>query len=91
MIWLFPTYNLVRVQIPRKAFVTYNAFYLKIIRNSYNMGTRDLPDIYTQARGRGHIYQENPEYPRYNYFRHSKNLPKVDFNISASIIKYGST
>ena len=35
------------------------------------MGTRDLPDIYalargSQARGRGHIYQENPECPRYN-------------------------
>ena len=30
------------------------------------MGTRDLPDIYAQARGCGHIYQENPEYPRYN-------------------------
>ena len=30
------------------------------------MGTRDLPDIYAQARGRGHIYQENPECPRYN-------------------------
>ena len=38
---------------------------------SYNMGTRDLPDIYAQARGPqargcGHIYQENPECPRYN-------------------------
>ena len=30
------------------------------------MGARDLPDIYAQARGRGHIYQENPECPRYN-------------------------
>ena len=30
------------------------------------MGTRDLPDIYAQARGRGHIYQENPECPHYN-------------------------
>ena len=39
--------------------------------NSYNMGKRDLPDIYAQARGpqargRGHIYQENPECPCYN-------------------------
>ena len=34
------------------------------ICNSNNMGTRDLPDIYAQARG--HIYQENPECPRYN-------------------------
>ena len=42
-----------------------------IICNSYNMGKRDLPDIYAQARGlqaqgRGHIYQENPECPCYN-------------------------
>ena len=41
------------------------------ICNSYNMGTRDLPDIYAQARGlqargRRHIYQENSECPRYN-------------------------
>ena len=33
---------------------------------SYNMGKRDLPDIYAlargpQARGRGHIYQANPD------------------------------
>ena len=39
-----------------------------ILCNSYNMGMRDLPDIYAQARGpqargRGHIYQENPECP----------------------------
>ena len=39
--------------------------------NSYTMGKRDLPDIYAQARGpqargRGHIYQENPECPCYN-------------------------
>ena len=32
------------------------------------MATRDLPDIYSQARGpqargRGHIYQANPEWP----------------------------
>ena len=38
--------------------------------NSYTMATRDLPDIYAQAqgpqaRGRGHIYQENPEWPWY--------------------------
>ena len=41
------------------------------ICNSYTMGKRDLPDIYAQARGpqargRGHIYQENPECPCYN-------------------------
>ena len=30
--------------------------------NSYSISTRDLPDIYAQARGRGHghIYQNNP-------------------------------
>ena len=40
------------------------------ICNSYNMGKRDLPDIYAlargpQARGRGHIYQANPDCPCY--------------------------
>ena len=29
--------------------------------NSYNMGKRDLPDIYALARGRGHTYQANPD------------------------------
>ena len=34
------------------------------------MGKRDLPDIYAlargpQARGRGHIYQANPDCPCY--------------------------
>ena len=38
--------------------------------NSYTMATWDLPDIYAQARGpqargRGHIYQANPEWPWY--------------------------
>ena len=42
----------------------------KSICNSYNMGKRDLPDIYAlargpQARGRGHIYQANPDCPCY--------------------------
>ena len=37
---------------------------------SYNMGKRDLPDIYAlargpQAQGRGHIYQANPDCPCY--------------------------
>jgi len=41
-----------------------------LISNSYTMATRDLPDIYAlargpQARGRGHIYQANPEWPWY--------------------------
>ena len=37
--------------------------WLKEMSISYNMGKRDLPDIYAQARGRWHIYQENPECP----------------------------
>ena len=51
---------------------TYISIYTYIyICNSYNMGKRDLPDIYAQvrepqARGRGHIHQENPECPCYN-------------------------
>ena len=31
------------------------------ICNIYNMGKRELPDIYALARGRGHIYQANPD------------------------------
>ena len=38
--------------------------YPKNVSISYNMGTRDLPDIY--ARGRGRIYQANPECTCYN-------------------------
>ena len=59
------------------------------ICNSYNMGKRDLPDIYAQAQGCGHIYQENPECPCYNHFRHSKDLPKTDVNNSASLYSNG--
>ena len=37
------------------------------------MGNRDLPDIYAlargpQARGRGHIYQANPDCPCYKLY-----------------------
>ena len=32
---------------------------LRYLFNSYTMATRDLPDIYAQARGCGHIYQTN--------------------------------
>ena len=35
---------------------------------SYNVGTRDLPDIYARALGLGHIYQANPLCPCYNYY-----------------------
>ena len=40
---------------------------------SYNMGKRDLPDIYARALGPaalglGHIYQANPSCPCYNYY-----------------------
>ena len=40
---------------------------------SYNMGTRDLPDIYVHALGPaalglGHIYQANPSCPCYNLY-----------------------
>ena len=27
------------------------------LNNTYNMDMKDLPDIYTQAQGHGHIYQ----------------------------------
>ena len=48
------------------------------ICNSYNMGKRDLPDIYAQAQG-----------PNIFHFRHSKNLPKIDVNNSASLYSNG--
>ena len=40
---------------------------------SYNVGTRDFPDIYARALGLaalglGHIYQANPSCPCYNYY-----------------------
>ena len=40
---------------------------------SYNVGTRDFPDIYAHALGPaalglGHIYQANPSCPCYNYY-----------------------
>ena len=40
---------------------------------SYNMGNRDLPDIYTlalgpAALGLGYIYQANPSCPCYNLY-----------------------
>ena len=40
---------------------------------SYNVGTRDFPDIYSRALGPaalglGHIYQANPSCPWYNYY-----------------------
>ena len=67
--------------IERKTFLHQKFYHLQYVRlsdkaqlatcNSYNMGKRDLPDVYAQARGpqargRGHIYQENPECPCYN-------------------------
>ena len=40
---------------------------------TYNMGNRDLPDIYAHALGPaalglGHIYQANPSCPCYNLY-----------------------
>jgi len=40
---------------------------------SYNMGKRDLPDIYAlargqQAQGRGHLYQANLDCPYYKRY-----------------------
>ena len=45
---------------------------MSILCNSYNMGTRDLPDIYAQARGRRHIYQATAHVMSSIYhFRHT--------------------
>ena len=44
-----------------------------VVYISYNMGNRDLPDIYARALGPaalglGHIYQANPSCPCYNLY-----------------------
>ena len=63
------------------------------ICNSYNMGTRDLPDIYAQAyEGAGIYIRKIPSahvITNIFHLRHSKNLPKVDLNISASLYSNG--
>ena len=47
--------------------------YTKVVYITYNMGNRDLPDIYAHALGPaalglGHIYQANPSCPCYNLY-----------------------
>ena len=49
--------------------------YTLVIYITYNMGNRDLPDIYAHALGPaalglGHIYQANPSCPCYNLYIH---------------------
>ena len=46
--------------------------YTQLVYITYNMGNRDLPDIYAHALGPaalglGHIYQANPSCPCYNF------------------------
>ena len=48
-------------------------YILKVVYITYNMGNRDLPDIYAHALGPaalglGHIYQANPSCPCYNLY-----------------------
>ena len=54
-----------------------NIFSKLVVYITYNMGNRDLPDIYAHALGPaalvlGHIYQANPSCPYYNYYISSK-------------------
>ena len=47
--------------------------YTQVVYITYNMGNRDLPDIYAHALGPaalglGHIYQVNPSCPCYNLY-----------------------
>ena len=49
---------------------------------TYNMGTRDFPDIYACALGPaalvlGHIYQVNPSCPCYNYYIYTRIIKKL--------------
>ena len=62
------------------------------ICNTYNMGKRDLPDIYLKATGpRLYIRKILSAHVITNifHFQHSKNLPKVDLNILASLYSNG--
>jgi len=43
---------------------------LEVVYITYTMATRDSPDIYARALGLGHIYQANPSWPWYNYYKH---------------------
>ena len=49
--------------------------YTQVVYITYNMGNRDLPDIYAHTLrpatlGLGHIYQANPSCPCYNLYIH---------------------
>ena len=53
--------------------------YTLVVYITYNMGNRDLPDIYAHALGPaalglGHIYQANPSCPCYNLYTSLENL-----------------
>ena len=66
--------------------------YYQELSNSYNMGKRDLPDIYARPEGAGiYIRKILSAHVITNifHFRHSKNLPKIDINISASLYSNG--
>ena len=52
--------------------------YTQMVYITYNMGNRDLPDIYNYAHTLGpaalgleHIYQANPSCPCYNLYIHT--------------------
>ena len=49
--------------------------YMQVVYITYNMGNRDLPDIYAHALRLGHIYQANPFCPcLYIYTRHTHSV-----------------
>ena len=57
--------------------------YTQVVYISYNMGNRDLPDIYAHALGPaalglGHIYQANPSCPCYNLYIYVLYIYKCD-------------
>ena len=68
-------------------YIKYELFKYWELCNSYNMGTRDLPDIYAQARGQArgheHIYQANPKCLCIYHFQHSI---KICPNLQAAVI-----
>ena len=53
--------------------------YTQVVYITYNMGNRDLPDIYARPAtlGLGHIYQANPSCPCYNLYIHIYLRPGI--------------
>ena len=93
---LYGKYGTQRVALRQNIALGFASCYICI---SYNTGKSPLPDIYARARGRAapegecvYIRQSTSAcviLRNMLHFRHSKNLPKLDSNISASLYSNG--